>query len=225
MDKSRPYRFFTASGVETAKLTVASNTLYGQDERYQTLPASPLEGQYSSKPPECSVALLASRIADHYPPYEGGFHSMTENGLPEGKFEFCAAVLCDGVRLEATGKLILIGVYAGDILAESFPVTVPLTAHVEGKALKVGAFHATFQFIDEAGSALSEPQQCRATFHTGGFSLPISATIVFQKSGKCILRAKLGSGTWQTLMSKEVLLRQEFNDRAASEERAIKEEK
>ena len=134
-----------------------------------------------------------------------------------GKFQFSAAIFCDAVRIENTGKLILIGVYAGDVLCQRYPAELEIVAHVEGRVLEADVFRATFQFVDQDDAALSTPIEIDndRPFVVGGFALPITARLVFHKSGRCILRAKLEGGKWQVLASKEVLLQEEYARRLA----------
>lgn len=57
---------------------------------------------------------------------------------------FNAVLFCDDVRRETTGKDILIGVYGGDILVNSFPQWLPLAIWAEIEAEKPG--HHTLLF-------------------------------------------------------------------------------
>jgi len=44
------------------------------------------------------------------------------------------AILCDDIRQEANGKLILIGIYTGDILISEFPAKLSLCILLHGRA-------------------------------------------------------------------------------------------
>jgi hypothetical protein len=44
-----------------------------------------------------------------------------------------AALICDDIRMEVSGKVILIGVYAGDILLNRIPATIPVAVWLDGR--------------------------------------------------------------------------------------------
>ena len=43
------------------------------------------------------------------------------------------AILCDDIRKEDNGKMMLIGIYSGDILVPTFPSKLPLSMLLHGK--------------------------------------------------------------------------------------------
>lgn len=135
---------------------------------------------------------------------------MVEN-RPLAKYRCETAILCDQVRREDNGKLILIGVYGGGVLLDSYPATLPLSAYVEGQVLEPGIFEAEFQFVDGKGAAMSPVIKVTSgerQFVSGPFGNPVVALLTFQKSGDCILRVK-EDGAWRNLFSKSVKLKRE----------------
>lgn len=129
------------------------------------------------------------------------------------KFKFReTAILCDQVRREDNGKLILIGVYGGDILVDSYPATLGLTAYVEGEVLEPGFFEAEFQFIDGTGAEMSPELKVTSgdrQFVRGHFAVPVVAVLTFHKSGNCVFRVKDGD-KWKTLLTKSIKLKKEI---------------
>lgn len=137
---------------------------------------------------------------------------------PLAKFGIETAVLCDQVRREDNGKLILIGVYAGGVLLNSYPTTLSLAGYVEGQILEPGFFETEFQFIDGEGAAMSPEIKVTSgerQFVVGPFGNNVSATLTFQKSGDCILRVKQ-DGAWKNLFSKPVKLKKEVTSSQVS---------
>jgi hypothetical protein len=52
--------------------------------------------------------------------------------------DFSSVVLCEDVRHEVTDKLIMIGVFSGDIIVPAFPVTIQLSAWAELRSAPIG---------------------------------------------------------------------------------------
>jgi hypothetical protein len=60
----------------------------------------------------------------------------------------CDVVFCDDARVENNGKLILVGVYPGNILMAHFPFTMRLSGLIRIWNLPIG--HHTFTFVVSA---------------------------------------------------------------------------
>ena len=143
---------------------------------------------------------------------------MTEIGA-SGNHLVQAVVFCELVRKEAGGKLLLIGVYDGNIVVDAFPAAINLTAHIEIRATAPAPFQASLHFADENGRRFCPPRHFAlpprgAANNT--FSLGISAPVVFLKRCVCVLKASV-DGAVIDLAAKNVVLVEEM---AAEAERA-----
>ena len=71
-------------------------------------------------------------------------------------FEIESAVVCDDVRLEASGKQILIGVYAGSITIFQLPGNIALTLWLDTTPLKREKLQGEARVVSDDGSALAQ---------------------------------------------------------------------
>lgn len=55
-----------------------------------------------------------------------------------GGFNVRSALLCEGIRVELGNKVLVYGIYSGDILLPSFPQQIPLTVYLELRDAKPG---------------------------------------------------------------------------------------
>lgn len=126
------------------------------------------------------------------------------------KVKFHNSILCDMIRREDNGKLLLIGVYGGDVLLQSYPTTLNIAVHAEGVCLEAGALDAEFHFTDSDGNALAAPSHAISpNLEKGAFSAPINARIVVQRRCEFSVSADIG-GEKHLLLTKSVMLRSEF---------------
>lgn len=60
-------------------------------------------------------------------------------------FKVESAVVCDSVRREENGKLLLIGVYGGSILLSEYPAAFALSLALRIRPIQLGAFDLEFR--------------------------------------------------------------------------------
>lgn len=95
------------------------------------------------------------------------------------------AVLCDDVRLEINGKLILIGVYTGDVVIPKFPNSVSVMLFLMGQVISGGQIAPRVKVTDDSGTVLfrqdeiSSPQ--RAEFKEGPFAMNLACFFSLHK--------------------------------------------
>lgn len=92
-------------------------------------------------------------------------------------------VLCDDVRQELNGKMLLIGVYATDIGVAQFPATFAFNIHAQGEVLKDGTFSNKFIIRDEDGGILFRQidDDTEINFKIGRFCVQYPATFTVHK--------------------------------------------
>ena len=69
-------------------------------------------------------------------------------------FKVSAVVLCDDIRLEQNNKHILIGVYNGTIVVQSFPTEFPVCWWIQALANQTGKFEFDIQLIKDEKDTL-----------------------------------------------------------------------
>lgn len=122
------------------------------------------------------------------------------------------AVLCDEIRKEDSGKLILIGVYSGDVMLKSFPGKVALAAYVLGEALGQGEATIELKYSFKPLSGKSKNILLRGRLsvdrldQTREFTSPISRVpIEFTEPGTLSLDYRLDNGRWRNILRKNVI--------------------
>lgn len=65
-----------------------------------------------------------------------------------------SAVICEYVRYEWDGKLVLIGVFTGDIGIQSVPQKLSLFVYADGQVLEGGVHSSTIKVVDTTGGVL-----------------------------------------------------------------------
>lgn len=78
-----------------------------------------------------------------------------------------AAVLCEDIRMEMTGKYSLAGVYATDLMASSIAAPFPCGVFAEISSEEAGALHVDFRVID-SGEKICLSGQSQAFFNEAG---------------------------------------------------------
>ena len=114
--------------------------------------------------------------------------------------DISSVVLCDDVRQETNGKLILIGVYIHSVLVADFPAKLILTMWVEIKPNETGKFPAKFRVIKDDESVLLRGE----TKITIDNLDPTTALfprlpLEFQRDGVYFFQWKFGDDEWQTV--------------------------
>lgn len=85
-------------------------------------------------------------------------------------------VICDMIRHEANGKIMLIGVYPEDVvITPNIPGSVTVAAWVQVRGLDKGAYRFTAYFRDPASGLVSQPWygNMDVNYPTSPTSLPI----------------------------------------------------
>jgi uncharacterized protein DUF6941 len=132
--------------------------------------------------------------------------------------DFTAVLLCDDVRKEVTNKDILIGVYGGDILVESFPRWIKMAIWMEISPKETGAFPLTLKltFSDNAPLLIDMKLQVRGS-GTSSIAVP-GMELLVEKEGELTLEIKEGE-SWQVLKRKKGAPRQSNATASTASER------
>lgn len=129
---------------------------------------------------------------------------------PSGKVTIHAALVCDEIRKEATGKYFLIGVYTGDILAQKFPLQLKLGSCLFGKRSGEGEVETEVRFVVRT-------QKKKPSTITGKISirfdksseddvcLPLPPiTLKFESPGTLTVQTRHAGGSWKKVLAKRV---------------------
>lgn len=118
------------------------------------------------------------------------------------------AIICDDVRVEDNGKLILIGVYSDEILVPRFPMAISLTFWVEFESIGLGEQLCEYRVVLNpgeveiakiAGTFGSKEKRGKGSFSFGGVG------VQFQQPGSLSLQFRGDGKDWSELVSKNVL--------------------
>lgn len=115
-----------------------------------------------------------------------------------------AVVVCDDIRKEVTGKDILIGVYAGDIIVPEFPAVITATFWIEMTPGKLGKSRLRFR-IRLANKDEAMPITIDVQFRelsTSAIATP-QATIAIDAETDLLLEQQVGEN-WEILKSKKI---------------------
>lgn len=127
--------------------------------------------------------------------------------------EFDFAVICDDIRKEDNGKLILIGVYSGNILVGGFPGKLALATwlHGYGHELEEVDIEIRYQFVadesEEKPYIVGAQGKITVVNTKDEVSVPLPRMpVVFAGPGLLSVDYRLGGGRWKNLLEKRVLL-------------------
>lgn len=121
------------------------------------------------------------------------------------------AILCDEIRQEDNGKLLVIGMYTGDILIGNFPGTLPLTILLHGQSdadcsvpIEI-RFTVEFEddkpFTASAGGDLN----IKGTAQRKEFFTPLpKVPIEFRDKGRLLIDYRIDKKRWRRLIDKRV---------------------
>ncbi|MCJ2135625.1 hypothetical protein MKK69_16460 [Methylobacterium sp. J-026] len=107
--------------------------------------------------------------------------------MSTAEIDIDAAVICDDVRREVTGKAILIGVWPLELTVPNYPTELFFCFHVEGAVIQSGQIEPRLVVRDEVGGTLfdsdvtakMEPGQ----FVKGRFSIDFNVVFAATRSG------------------------------------------
>lgn len=113
--------------------------------------------------------------------------------------KIASAIICDDIRVENTGKYLLIGVYVSNVLVRDFPSRLPLTFWTEVEPAKTGEFSAEMRVINVDDSSVLMNGQINFKFAkvaTSAIAVP-RISVEFQKPGSFEFQWKLdGTADW-----------------------------
>lgn len=116
-----------------------------------------------------------------------------------------SALICDDIRREITGKDILIGVYAGDLIVPAVPFTFPLTVWCELSPDDTGP-HKVFVRLSYAGEEMLklEAGVDVQALGTAALALP-SFQFTSDKLGELVVEFSVDEKTWTEVKRKKVI--------------------
>lgn len=124
--------------------------------------------------------------------------------------EIEALILCDEVRREDNGKLLLLGTYAGDVFTE-MPATLQLTWFIMGKTPVGGDTDIEFRIETRANNGKHQGEMLAKAALRNNQSEAYSVLILgripipFSEAGEIVLSWKNGE-EWQELGKRKVVL-------------------
>lgn len=117
------------------------------------------------------------------------------------KFE---ALLCDDIRREANGKLILVGVYLANI-AMAEPATISLDLHIGITASKPGDYNLEFTLASPTGKkTLSKGNLKIERADTRTFIEIKGIQVSFEKNGWLDMSVRVNSGKPRSLLRTKI---------------------
>ncbi len=126
-----------------------------------------------------------------------------------------SALVCDDIRKEENGKAILIGVYSNNIILSTFPVTIPLSLWLQGKA-KDGDYRLELR-VEAHSEGEAAPFQTSRNMEfsirdetgKGGteFSIAMNQVpVLLRGPGSLFVQFRQNDEDWTTLARKEIVL-------------------
>jgi hypothetical protein len=105
--------------------------------------------------------------------------------MVDAKLTFESVVICDDVRFENSGKLILIGVYSSDIAVTRFPAQFGLVVYCAGEVSTEGSLVAPLRIADEEGTVIFKSEDFvqveKQEFKSGSFAMQANAVVNLNK--------------------------------------------
>lgn len=119
--------------------------------------------------------------------------------------DIMAVIVCDDVRREANGKEILIGVYAGDIMVQSFPAVIATSIWLAIRPTEKGPININFRLSLEGKEPISLQMQGETSeLQDGSMTLPTIGINVEEPSFMLLEMQK--NDEWVVLMRKPIRL-------------------
>lgn len=120
-------------------------------------------------------------------------------------FKIRGVVVCDDVRIENTGKHILIGVYLGTIAVFTLPTKLKLTFWMEMSAEQMGHYSGEMQIVRPDGSVIVKGGLKFSLDKKMSFIQLPNIPIEIQGYGPIDLQMKIGDDDWTTIRQIEVV--------------------
>jgi len=118
-------------------------------------------------------------------------------------------IVADEVRYEHNGKLLIIGVYTGDILVNKIPSSLNFTLSCFGEANEVTKVEIGVRVLDDRKDILfhADPYGLLETSQTGpvNVSLP-NIVLAIARTGTVRFEVKVGDAPWRRLAEKRINL-------------------
>lgn len=106
-------------------------------------------------------------------------------------------LLCDDIRREDNGKMILIGVYGRNLVPSSFPATFVISCLVIGVTEQMKETSLDFRAIFD-GNVVWEAQGSSKADYLGKTLIPLQNILVTANApGRLEIAAKEGDGDWE----------------------------
>jgi hypothetical protein len=121
-------------------------------------------------------------------------------------------VICDDIRVENTGKQILVGVYSGAIVVPSFPGGMETSLYLNGWSDQLGSMPFAVRITGDDGSIFFETSDLPPVqvVETGPFVISVSGIpIALNKEVTLMFEVKLGEADWREVLRRSVRLRQQ----------------
>ncbi len=114
-------------------------------------------------------------------------------------------IICDDIRKEANGKLILIGVYSGDILLSRVPAPFSPAIYLTGKGYTVKNTGFDFKVVVPGSEFEGRLNLEVSSGREFAINIPAAPLQILQP-GELKFQYRLAGGRWRTLGTKKVRL-------------------
>lgn len=133
--------------------------------------------------------------------------------MPRRQLKIDYAIVCDDVRLEASNKVIVIGVYGGSLLLERFEVPIRLSVWFFGLAPAAGEYPVQVRLLvlNESGKKAAQAV-AKIDVKAGGDDLHVGfggggVAINFKGPGKLVVQIRQSDeARWKTVTEKRIAL-------------------
>ena len=111
-----------------------------------------------------------------------------------------AALLCDDIRREASGKLLLVGTYSGDLLVATIPAVIPLCVLLLAPIARPGRARLEFRFMGGETMLAAGDFSADAAVEDPGALLPLGPfPVPLQTNGPLHFEVRHEAGEWARL--------------------------
>lgn len=122
-----------------------------------------------------------------------------------GGFIVAAAVVCEGFRAEEGGKVLLYGIYTGDIIFQEFPGEFPLAAYVEFSEMPRGGHQFRFEYRMNGVPVWSLEMTAQVMNSLSGAMPLLAMPVRFVAPGTLTLNVQINGGEMQEINRKRVI--------------------
>jgi hypothetical protein len=123
-----------------------------------------------------------------------------------GGFKIDAVVLCEQNRVEINQKIILLGVFSGDIVVAEMPATLQISAYVQFSTSPMGEFKIDFKFVGPDGvEAMVSAEATMAAIGPSAVPLP-TVPLMCRKDGTVSLLMRVNGEDWHEILKRKVFL-------------------